>query len=179
MWRYSNSKNKAFLSTYFLISEIHTYWHYGDGIAQPRTWKESSSEMEIHFYVHNNFCILVMTDDTLGCNTCLALATNLLAYQLQMNLLIYSIIYRIRWIFGGNLIWRINHFWVIGRFYIGERYCILHALGNKKDNFAEFNLADFHNLPNCQNKFYAKFSSYTVLSINGFFNDFSHIDKWI
>jgi len=38
----------------------------------------------------------------------------------------------------------------------------LHALGNKKDNLAEFNLADFHNSPNRQNKFYAKFSSYTV-----------------
>jgi len=51
---------------------------------------------------------------------------------------------------------------VIGGFYIGERYCILHALGNKKDNLAEFNLADFRNSSNRQNKFYAKFSSYTV-----------------
>jgi len=34
--------------------------------------------------------------------------------------------------FGGNLIWRINYFWVIGGFYIGKHYCILHALGNKK-----------------------------------------------
>jgi len=51
---------------------------------------------------------------------------------------------------------------VIGGFYIGECYCILHALSNKKDNLAEFNLADFCNSPNRQNKFYAKFSSYTV-----------------
>jgi len=51
---------------------------------------------------------------------------------------------------------------VIGGFYIGECYCILHALGNKKDNLVEFNLAEFGNLPNHQNKFYAKFSSYTV-----------------
>jgi len=53
---------------------------------------------------------------------------------------------------------------VIGGFYIGERYSILHSLGNKKENLAEFNLADFPNLPNHQNKFYAKFSSYTVVS---------------
>jgi len=52
---------------------------------------------------------------------------------------------------------------VIGRLYIGECYCTLRALGNKKDNLAEFNLADFRNSPNHQNKFYAKFSSYTVL----------------
>jgi len=51
---------------------------------------------------------------------------------------------------------------VIGGFYIGECYCILHSLGNKKENFMEFNLADFCNSPNCQNKFYAKFSFYTV-----------------
>jgi len=51
---------------------------------------------------------------------------------------------------------------VICGFFIGERYCILYALGNKKDNLAEFNLADFRNSPNRQNKFYAKFSSYTV-----------------
>jgi len=42
------------------------------------------------------------------------------------------IVYRIRWIFGSNSIWQINIFGVIGRFYIGECYCILHALGNKK-----------------------------------------------
>jgi len=35
---------------------------------------------------------------------------------------------------------------VIGGFYIGERYCILHALG-KKENLAVFNLADFRNSP--------------------------------
>jgi len=38
----------------------------------------------------------------------------------------------------------------------------LHSLGSKKENLAEFNLADFRNSPNRQNKFYAKFSSYTV-----------------
>jgi len=54
---------------------------------------------------------------------------------------------------------------VIGGFYIGEHYCILHALGNKKDNLAVFNLADFCNLPKCQNKFYTKFSSYMVCTI--------------
>jgi len=42
----------------------------------------------------------------------------------------------------------------------------LHSLGNKKDNLVEFNLADFHNSPNRQNKFYAKFSSYMVISYN-------------
>jgi len=42
-------------------------------------------------------------------------------------------VYCIRWIFGGNLIWWINHFWVISGFYIGECYCILHALANKKE----------------------------------------------
>jgi len=52
---------------------------------------------------------------------------------------------------------------VIGGFYIGKCHCILHALSNKKENLAVFNLADFHTLPNHQNKFYAKFSSYTVL----------------
>jgi len=55
---------------------------------------------------------------------------------------------------------------VIGKFYIGECYCILHALGKEKENLAVFNLADFHNSPNCQNKFYAKFSSYTVFEYN-------------
>jgi len=53
---------------------------------------------------------------------------------------------------------------VIGGFYIGECYCILHALGLKK-NLAEFNLVDFHNSPNRQNKFYTKFSSYTVYGV--------------
>jgi len=53
---------------------------------------------------------------------------------------------------------------MIGGFYIGERCCILHALGNKKENIAEFNLADFRNSPNRQNKFYAKFLSYTVVA---------------
>jgi len=53
---------------------------------------------------------------------------------------------------------------VIGGFYIGERYCILHALGNKEENLVVFNLADFRNLPNYQNKFYTKFSSYTIFA---------------
>jgi len=52
---------------------------------------------------------------------------------------------------------------MIGRFYIGERYCILHALGNTKENLAVNNLADFCILPNHQNKFNAKFSSYTIV----------------
>jgi len=50
---------------------------------------------------------------------------------------------------------------VIGGFYIGERHCILHALGKKK-NLTVFNLVDFHNSPNRQHKFYVKFSSYMV-----------------
>jgi len=54
---------------------------------------------------------------------------------------------------------------VIGGFYIGEHYCILHALRNKKENLAVFNLADFHNSSNRQNKFYAKFSFYMVNNI--------------
>jgi len=54
---------------------------------------------------------------------------------------------------------------MIGRFYIGKGCCILHVLGNKKENLAEFNWVDFNNLPNCQNKFYAKFSSYMVFMI--------------
>jgi len=38
-----------------------------------------------------------------------------------------------------------------------------------KENLAEFNLADFRNSPNRQNKFYAKFSSYTVIvSLQGY-----------
>jgi len=53
---------------------------------------------------------------------------------------------------------------VIGGFYIGKCYCsstiTLYAL----DNLAVFNLADFHNSPNHQNKFYAKFSSCTVFT---------------
>jgi len=51
---------------------------------------------------------------------------------------------------------------VIGRFYIGKHYCSSQALGNKKENLAVFNLADFHDSPNRQNKFYTKFSSYMV-----------------
>jgi len=37
---------------------------------------------------------------------------------------------------------------------------MLHVLGNKKENLVVLNLADFCNLPNRQNKFYTKFSSY-------------------
>jgi len=47
---------------------------------------------------------------------------------------------------------------VIGGFYIGEHHCILHALDNKKESLVVFNLVDFCNLPNHQNKI----SSYTV-----------------
>jgi len=42
---------------------------------------------------------------------------------------------------------------VIGGFCIGERYHIIHALDNKKENLAVFNLAEFYNLLNRQNKF--------------------------
>jgi len=68
-------------------------------------------------------------------------------YYLMLNLI--NVDYCIRWIFGSNLIWWINLFWVISRFYIGECYRILHALGSKKENLAVFNLADFRNLSNC------------------------------
>jgi len=54
----------------------------------------------------------------------------------------------------------------IAKYYIRQYlflYAILYSLGNKKDNWTECNLADFRNSPNRQNKFYAKFSSYTVL----------------
>jgi len=51
---------------------------------------------------------------------------------------------------------------VIGEFYIGKHYCSSHALGNKKENLVVFNLVDFCDSPNYQNKFYAKFSSYMV-----------------
>jgi len=68
---------------------------------------------------------------------------------------------------------------VIGGFYISKGYCILHSLGDKKENLAEFNLADFHNSSNRQNKFYAKFSSYMVntkpepiLLVNLFYSKF-------
>jgi len=54
---------------------------------------------------------------------------------------------------------------VIGGFYIGKCCCILHALSNKKEDLAVFNLVDFCNLPNRQNKFYANFSSYTVVEM--------------
>ena len=40
-------------------------------------------------------------------------------------------------------------------------FSILHVLGNK-ENLAVFNLVDFCNSPNRQNKFYTKFKSYTV-----------------
>jgi len=83
---------------------------------------------------------------------------------LFFSLWIQVVGYCIRWIFGGILIWWINLFWVIGKFYIAERYCILHALSNKNKNLVAFNLADFCNFPNCQNKLYTKFSSYTVYS---------------
>jgi len=45
--------------------------------------------------------------------------------------------------------------------YFNNDIAFLHALGNKKENLAVFNLVDIHNLPNCLNKFYTKFSSYT------------------
>jgi len=46
-----NTKKETFLSVYLLITEIYTYWSYGDGIALPRTWKSNSSEMEIPCFV--------------------------------------------------------------------------------------------------------------------------------
>jgi len=32
MWRIVNAKKEAFFSAYLLITEIYTYWSYGDGI---------------------------------------------------------------------------------------------------------------------------------------------------
>jgi len=63
--RYFNIKKDAFLSAYLLITDIHTYWSYGDGIALPRTWKGKSSEMKSMFCVKYNFKhkIIVMVDD--------------------------------------------------------------------------------------------------------------------
>jgi len=65
-----------------------------------------------------------------------------------------------------NIWWQFN---LANQLFLGDwwilywwSYCILHSLYNKKDNLAEFNLADFHNSSNHQNKFYTKFSSYTV-----------------
>jgi len=56
---------------------------------------------------------------------------------------------------------------VIGGFYviIGKHHCIFTCIGNKK-NVVVLNLVDFHNSPNHQTKFYAKFSSCTVASYN-------------
>jgi len=44
----------------------------------------------------------------------------------------------------------------------------LHTLGNKK-SFEVFNLVDFCNSPNQQNKFYAKFSSCTVFKLEAIY----------
>ena len=49
---------------------------------------------------------------------------------------------------------------MIGRFYIDKHYYMHWAI--KKEDLVVFNLADFRNLPNRQNKFYTKFSSYPV-----------------
>jgi len=43
-----NTNKEPFLSAYLLITGIHTYWTYGDGIALPRTWKSNSNKMEIY-----------------------------------------------------------------------------------------------------------------------------------
>jgi len=83
--------------------------------------------------------------------------------------------YCIRWIFGSNLIWQINHFWVISGFYIGKYYCILHALGNRKENLVVFhNLVDLCNSPNHQHKFY-EFSFYMVVKIIHSYVAYIHI----
>jgi len=49
--------------------------------------------------------------------------------------------------------------------YFNNNIAFLHALGNKRENLVVFNLADFRNLPNCLNKFYTKFSSYTYSTV--------------
>jgi len=63
---------------------------------------------------------------------------------------------------------------MIGGFYIGESYCtstmtlyFIHALGNKKWILilVVFNLADFYNSSNHQNKFYAKFSVCSIKTV--------------
>ena len=48
---------------------------------------------------------------------------------------------------------------------IGKNHCIFTHIGHKK-NLAVLKLADFHNSPNHQAKFYAKFSPYTVARYN-------------
>jgi len=58
-----NAKKETFHSVYLLITEIYTYWSYGDGIALPRTQKGNSSEMESMFYVHYNFHARDYCDD--------------------------------------------------------------------------------------------------------------------
>jgi len=72
--------------------------------------------------------------------------------------------YHIRWIVGGNLIWWINHFiiseWLVD--FILANAIVFYIHRAIKKNLSVFNLIDFHNSPNCQNKFYTKFSSYTV-----------------
>jgi len=54
-----------------------------------------------------------------------------------------------------NIWWQFNlvnqSFLRVWQIYIGERYCILHALHNKEEILVVFNLADFHNSPNRQN----------------------------
>jgi len=58
-----NTKKEAFLSAYLLITEIYTYWSYGDGIALPRTGKSTAVRWKSMFYVHYNFHAQDYCDD--------------------------------------------------------------------------------------------------------------------
>jgi len=50
-----NAKKETFSSMYLLITEIYTYWIYGDSIALPRTWKATAARWKSMFYAHYNF----------------------------------------------------------------------------------------------------------------------------
>jgi len=66
--------------------------------------------------------------------------------------------------YGGNLIGESIYFeWLVD--FILANAVVIYMHWTIKKNLVVFNLADFCNLPNCKNKFYAKFSSYTVVIV--------------
>jgi len=86
--RYYNTKKEAFSSTYLLITEIHTYWSYGDGIAHQKLAKATATRWKSMFYVHYIIFmhkIIVMIDVTFGCDTCLALCQHINFKGLKLN----------------------------------------------------------------------------------------------
>jgi len=75
--RYFNINEEAFSSAYLLITEIHTYWSYGDGIcSSTKNLKKQQQQdgnpcfMFTIIFMHK---IIMMIDDTFGHDTCLAL----------------------------------------------------------------------------------------------------------